>query len=1470
MPWPTSTRLDGFQIKGGYANRTSNLILPIYTNVNVQPEINGRYGAGINILDGQEHTIINCKFSGNKSSYGGSGIDIGGSSTKIVNCLFEKCESVNNFGVISNVGYNVSTSIINSTIAGCKDYGMYLSQSSPHITNTIIMDNSQGGIRTEQSQPDFSVVGYSLIQGRAASADSNNLNGNTITATQVFTNPANSDYSLLSTSPTRNAGNNMAYAGAAAPNNFGDYDLAHNPRIEANTIDMGAYEYRFQNIPVTGITLNRQTLSMSLGSFSGTELIATIAPANATNQNINWTSSNPNIVSVVSGQSPRNPILGALAVGTSTITATSAEGGFTATCLVTVATPPPPQGTLVIELTTMAPTATAGVSVPISMKAAAIRTPVWIETAQGVYTQVTIGTDWSTVVNYSPSNTSLKIHGAIIGLNCSGPGFTPGVVTGINASGDTALQELSCFNNQITNLNLNGLNSLKELSCYKNQLTNLNITGRNATIVVTNTTPTPSFVLATNGANNKNWSVNNANTAIINTTGTYVCGTISVTGITLNRQTLPMDVGATANTQIVATIAPADATNRNITWTSSNPNIVSVVSGQFPSTPILQALAVGTSTITATTADGGFTATCVVTVSPVPVTGVTLNEQSLTLTVGDNASLIASILSQNATNQNVTWTSSNPAVASVQATPIPLNAAINALSPGTTTITVTTQDGSWTATCNVRVNAQIISVAEVILTPNTLEMTVGTEEALTATVYPTNATNQNVTWTSSNAQIASVNNGVVTALAPGTATITVTTQDGNRTSTCAITVIPNTVRVTNVTLNTQNIVMIAGDETQLTATVSPANATNQNVTWSSSNTNVASINASGIINALSAGEAVMTVTTVDGMITATCNVRVNAATVAVTGVTLNNTNLEITEGSTATLVATISPSNASNKNVNWTSTSPSVALVNANGMVSGMSQGNAIIMVTTQDGGHIASCSVRVTRNQIAVTDITLTPTNLQVYLGEEGTITANITPDNATNKNINWTSANPNVATVNNGVVRGLKLGETTISATTQDGGFVASSIVTVNQRIIQDTSVKLNKKTLYLAVGKNEKLNATILPENTTNKGLTWHSIDAGIASVDKDGEVRAIRVGETKVVVSTFNGHTDTCKVIVSQFDVPVTAVTMDIAQTTINTGEKKKLTVIFTPANATNQLVTWYSSNPKVASVDENGNITGLSAGTTTIAAKSKDGNFTATCEITVIKKDIPVTSIKLNKTTIALNVGERAELDATIEPENATNQDMNWTSSDPSIVKVNGYGAIQALKKGEATITVTSDDGGKTATCKVTVTEKQIFVTGITITVKNLQIEQGGTAKLQVVITPADATNKLITWFSSNQNVVRVDANGNITAVGPGNATITVKTEDGNKVATCQVTVTKKVSVENDRIDSGVRVWTENDVININIKDAKSNINNVEIYNMLGNCVFQTNSPNTEMRIELQSGVYFIRVGDTTHKVVLTR
>jgi uncharacterized protein YjdB len=263
-----------------------------------------------------------------------------------------------------------------------------------------------------------------------------------------------------------------------------------------------------------------------------------------------------------------------------------------------------------------------------------------------------------------------------------------------------------------------------------------------------------------------------------------------VTGVTLSPTTLSLVVGGDNTRTLTATVAPANATNKAVTWESSKPTVATVSNG------VVTAVAVGTADITVTTADGGFSATCTVTVNPpTAVTGVDLNTNTLTLAVNGTETLIHTIKPPDATNIAVTWSTGDESIATVSNT-----GTVTARAAGTTTITVTTTDGNFKAECNVTV---VVPVTGITLNKNTLTLTTGKSETLIPTIAPLNATNTAVTWESNNSAFADVDQtGKVTAIAAGTTTITVTTADGGKTASCNITVqLPATMDPLNITFN---------------------------------------------------------------------------------------------------------------------------------------------------------------------------------------------------------------------------------------------------------------------------------------------------------------------------------------------------------------------------------------------------------------------------------------------------------------------------------------------------------------------------------------------------------------------------------------------------------------------------------------------------------------------------------------------
>ena len=493
---------------------------------------------------------------------------------------------------------------------------------------------------------------------------------------------------------------------------------------------------------------------------------------------------------------------------------------------------------------------------------------------------------------------------------------------------------------------------------------------------------------------------------------------VTVSSISLSQPTAEMLIGETV--QLTATVLPSNATDKSITWASSKQSVATISYNG-----LITAVAEGQSTITASA--GGKSATCQVTVSSgyVAVVSISLDRESITLVEESSTSLVATVKPNDATDKTVTWSSSNTSIATVDQ-----SGKVTAVKEGSATITARASDKL--ATCSVTVQKKVIAVTSVTLNKTQLSLNKGQNETLTATVKPDNATDKSVTWSSSNTAVATVNSkGKVTAVAGGNATITA--KAGGQQATCTVTV---SVPLESISLNKTKLVLNKGQSETLTATVKPDDATDKAVTWSSSNFSVATVDSNGKVTAIGGGNA--TITAKAGDRQATCAVTV---TIPVESITLDKTTVTLEEGESVTLSATISPQDATDKAIAWTSSANSIVTVDQNGRVTAIKEGTAT--VTAKAGEKQASCYITVNKKVIQVTSITLNTENLTVFVGSQTTLSATILPYDATDKTVTWTSSNTSVATVENGVVKGIGIGTTTITASAGNQSATCSLLV-------------------------------------------------------------------------------------------------------------------------------------------------------------------------------------------------------------------------------------------------------------------------------------------------------------------------------------------------------------------------------------------------------------------------------------------
>ena len=326
----------------------------------------------------------------------------------------------------------------------------------------------------------------------------------------------------------------------------------------------------------------------------------------------------------------------------------------------------------------------------------------------------------------------------------------------------------------------------------------------------------------------------------------------------------------------------------------------------------------------------------------------------------------------------------------------------------------------------------------------------------------------------------------------------------------------------------------------------------------------------------------------------------------------------------------------------------------------------------------------------------------------------------------------------------------------------------------------------------GESAVLSASVSPEAASDRAVAWSSSDRSVATVDKVGTVHGLKPG-TATVTATAEGKSGTCAVTVKAKAVNVTDVTLDKTELTLAEGETETLTATVKPDNADNRKVAWSSDKTEVATVDGAGKVTAVKPGEAVVTVTTEDGGKTATCKVTVKAKAVSVTEVTLDKTELTLTEGETETLTATVKPDNADNRKVTWSSDKTDVATVDGAGRVTAVKAGEATVTVTTEDGGKTATCKVTVKAKVVPVTGVEVNPWAVTLSVRGTSKLSYTIRPADATNQNVKWESESPSVATVDSEGNVQGVAAGAAKICVTTEDGGFKSYCTVTVKKAES-----------------------------------------------------------------------------
>jgi len=896
--------------------------------------------------------------------------------------------------------------------------------------------------------------------------------------------------------------------------------------------------------------------------------------------------------------------------------------------------------------------------------------------------------------------------------------------------------------------------------------------------------------------------------------------------------------------QLSATVLPADATNKTVTWSIVNGTGQATIN----STGLVTAAANGTVTARATANDGsGIVGSLVITISGqvIPVTGITVTGASGATTItSDNGTLqlTATVLPTDATNKTVTWSVVN---GTGQAT-INSTGLVTAVASGTVTAVATANDGSGVVgSLVITISGQIIPVASITVTGTGGSSVISSDNGtlqLTANVLPADATNKTVTWSIVNGTGQSTINttGLVTAVASGTVTAVATANDGSGvTGTLVITITNQFVPVTSITVTGaggSSVINTDNGQLQLTATVLPTDATNKTVTWSIVNgTGQATINSTGLVTALANGTVTARATSNDGSgIVGSLVITISGQVIPVTGITVTGASGATTitsDNGTLQLTATVLPSDATNKTVTWSVINGTgQATINSTGLVTAVSNGTVTARAMANDGsGIVGSLVITISGQIISVTSITITGTGgSSVISSDNGTLQLNATvlPVDATNKTVTWSIVNgTGQSTINTtGLVTAIASGTVTAVATANDGsGVTGTLVITITNQFVPVTNITVTGASGATTITTDNgqlQLTATVLPTDATNKTVTWSIVNGtGQATINSTGLVTAVANGTVtaRATANDGSGVVGQLVITISGQIIPVTGITVTGTggSSVINTDNGQlQLTATVLPSDATDKTVTWSIVNGTgQATINSTGLVTAVSNGTVTARATANDGSgIVGLLVIAISGQIIPVTSITVTGaggSSIISSDNGTLQLSATVLPADATNKTVTWSIvNGTGQATINALGLVTAVSIGTITAIATGNDGyGVTGTLLITITNQFVAVSGITVSGAGGEttiVTDDGTLQMVASIFPENATNKVVSWsLVKGVGHASITETGLVTARSNGTVTVRATAQDGSNVyGDREITLTNQiVKVTSIRIKS---------------------------------------------------------------------
>jgi hypothetical protein len=839
-------------------------------------------------------------------------------------------------------------------------------------------------------------------------------------------------------------------------------------------------------------------------------------------------------------------------------------------------------------------------------------------------------------------------------------------------------------------------------------------------------------------------------------------------------------IAAGATQQFTATGTYSDGSTQNLTgtaaWTSSLTSVAGITAGGLAT-----GNAAGSASIAATS--GSISGSTTLTVKAPSLVSIAITPANSSFALGTTQTLKATGTYTDGSTQDltnsVTWNTTNPKIASVNAAGVATSVAV-----GTASATATS--GAIVGSTNLTVTqATLVSIA---VTPAIPSIPAGTTQQFTATGTFTDGSTQNLTttvqWSSDTTSVATIgsdpsNQGLAAGVSAGNSNITATSGSISGGTTITVTA----AALVSIALTPSNPTIVAGATQQLTATGTFTDGTTQDLTasavWTSDTNPVATVK-KGLITSLTAGTA--NISAASGSISGSTLVTVTAAQLI--SIAVNPQAVSVPAGVPQQFTATGTYTDGSTQDVtqtgHWTSSTASVATISNDsasaGLATTITPGNSAIGINL--GSVSASASLTV--QSAALVSIAISPVSPTIALGTNQQFTATGAYTDSSSQDltatVNWTSSNANVAVMNsgsNGLATSAATGTTTISATL--GSISNSTALTVAGAAL--LSISVSPANASIPLGTTQPFTATGIYSDGSSHDLTgtatWSSDTPLAATIDSTGIAFGIAMGSANI--SASSGSTQGSAVLNIG---PAVLVSLEVTPNAANVvaGNTQQFTAIGTYSdNSTQNLtpsVNWSSSAPLVATVNGTGLAKGTAQGAANIAASL--GSIGASASLTVTAPVL--TSIAVSPSSASIANGTTQQFNATGTYSDGSTQDLttsaSWTSSSPDNAPVTSAGLATAKGIGNATITATSGSISGTASLAV----GQPTLISIVVTPANSSLALGTALQMKATGTYTDGSTMDLTvtatWTTGDSNIATVDARGSVMSSAMGNTTVT--------------------------------------------------------------------------------------------------